>query len=188
MHLIVGLGNPGTSYSETRHNVGFMVADELAQRYRLTFQKERMYRIARKSGGKFSFIVIKPETYMNNSGRAFLDVSRRYKIPISCSLTICDDLNLPFGTIRMRPAGSDGGQKGLRSIAEHLNSDAYPRLRIGIGTSDKNATDYVLSPFSDDERQKLAEIISYAVDAVESFIRNGIDVTMNRYNRSIFTN
>lgn len=188
VHIIVGLGNPGKEYEKTRHNVGFMVVDELARQHALDFKKGRgKYLETSLRFGNRKTYLIKPLTFMNLSGEAVAAAVRFYKLEdLSHLLVICDDLNLPFGTIRLRSGGSDGGQKGLRSVIQMLGTQDFPRLRIGIGNNFSNAVEYVLSPFSRKEQEDLPLIIKWAADAVRSFVADGIEVTMSRFNRNLF--
>ncbi len=187
MFLIVGLGNPGLSYKDTRHNVGFMVLDRFCARNQLAFGKSgRTYHSVSFIFDSQKVLFIKPRTFMNESGRAVKKaVSERDISDLSRLLVVSDDLNLPFGTIRLRDSGSAGGQKGLKSIIEHLGTDRFPRLRVGIGNGYRDAADYVLSPFSRQEKKELPFVLDAAVDALELFLREGIELTMSRYNRNI---
>jgi len=188
---VVGLGNPGKEYENTRHNIGFLVVDELNRRYRGNFTQEyRTYfesRIRIKNRIVFLF---KPITFMNLSGEAVKHIVNQYKISIHDRLLIVlDDVNLPFGTLRLRLSGSDGGQKGLRSIIQALQTEQFPRLRIGIGGEGvKDVSDYVLSEFTVKEKKDLPLIIQWAADAVESFVLQGAEVTMSRFNKNILNN
>jgi PTH1 family peptidyl-tRNA hydrolase len=181
---VVGLGNPGAKYHDTRHNVGFELVDRLAQ-------GGRGAAFARKFDGSLAeteidfrrVLLLKPETFMNLSGRSVSQVVRFYKLPLSDVLVVCDDLSLPLGKLRLRPGGSDGGQKGLRDIAAHLGTDQFPRLRIGIGERDDvDAVDYVLSRFRPGERPIIADALIVASQAVAVWVTQGIDAAMNRFN------
>lgn len=184
-YLIVGLGNPGKKYSLTRHNAGFMVLDLVAKKYKIDYQKVcRNYWQASFSHSYARIFLIKPDTFMNLSGLAVAEIVYVNSIDLSKLLVICDDINLPFGTIRIRPKGSDGGQKGLRSIIHHLESDCFPRLRIGIGNHFEDAANYVLSRFKKSEVINLRPVLNNAVDAVECFIENEIEKTMSRFNKN----
>ena len=187
--LIVGLGNPGKKYERTRHNVGFMVIDTIASRLKMTFTKieERYWTCSQQYQNK-NIILMKPATYMNLSGRAVASGMARYNIDLSNLLVICDDINLEFGTIRIRSKGSDGGQKGLRSIISSLATQDFPRLRIGIGDHFRDAVEYVLSPFSKNENEDLLSIIAIAADAVDYFILNNLELAMSRFNRNYLEN
>jgi PTH1 family peptidyl-tRNA hydrolase len=184
--LVAGLGNPGPRYVRTRHNVGYAVVDELARRWAVSVEKyERRYEAllgdAQLAGERV--LLLKPQTYMNLSGRSLLGVTQFYKLAGPDLLVICDDLDLPVGRIRLRAAGSGGGQKGLENILLRLASNDIPRLRIGIGKVDKSVTsDYVLSRFTPDEREVIEQVVATAADAVERWLSEGIDAAMNRFN------
>ena len=183
--LIVGLGNPGKQYSKTRHNSGFMVADYLAAQFNKSFIKfKNMYWVTSFDHQQQTIILMKPATFMNLSGLAVAAGVGRYGVTLSNLLVICDDLNLKFGAIRLRADGSDGGQKGLRSIISTLGTQDFPRLRIGIDNHIEDAVEYVLSPFNKNEWEYLPDIIKWAAEAVESFVLNGIEITMSRFNKN----
>jgi PTH1 family peptidyl-tRNA hydrolase len=186
-NAIVGLGNPGKRYEKTRHNIGFMILDELNDRYNGNFKKENNnYLLTKIFIQSIPSFLVKPITFMNNSGLALRQFIHYYKINnFSNLLIVLDDINLPFGTIRLRDRGSSGGQKGLQSIIGALNTEDIPRLRIGVGNPFENTIDYVLSSFTRNERKILPEIINFAADAVEMFILNGIASAMNNFNRNI---
>lgn len=186
MYFIIGLGNPGLTYKRTRHNVGFMVLDVLGKKYQVKFGRDSgPSRTAKFTLVKQSILLAKPYTYMNLSGKAVKALIDKYKIKdLSKMLVICDDINLPFGVLRMRASGSAGGQKGLVSIINQLATAEFPRLRIGIGNHFSDAAAYVLSPFSEKEQQDLSLILHSAAEAVESFIVNDLHYTMSRYNRN----
>ncbi len=167
-----------------------MVVDLLAEKYRTKFAKGNgpYYFIRLQVGGK-TVILVKPLTYMNLSGRAVAAALQDFGIAsLEKLLVICDDIDLPFGTIRLRRRGSDGGQKGLRSIIETLGTREFCRLRIGIGDHFRDAADYVLSPFSKEEEKELPFILQHAAEAVISFVENGIDLTMSRFNKNVLEN
>ncbi|HID63524.1 MAG TPA: aminoacyl-tRNA hydrolase [Anaerolineae bacterium] len=184
--LIVGLGNPGRKYARNRHNVGFQCLDRLAQAHGLSFARRRAK--ASLAIGKIAAIstgvaLAKPLTYMNLSGRAVRQLVSFYKLSLEDILVIYDDLDLPLGTIRLRPEGGPGGHKGMRSIIEALGSQAFPRLRVGIGRPPGNdAASYVLSDFTADEQITLESVYERVVAAVELFLREGIEAAMNTYN------
>lgn len=183
--ILVGLGNPGVKYAKTRHNLGFMVIDEIARRLRLSnYSKHGSYFLLECFYKQKNLILIKPSTYMNLSGIAIADAIRYYAIDNSHLLVIHDDINLPFGRLRFRAKGSDGGHKGVASIIQNLQSQEFPRLKIGIDSQFKKdeMVNYVLSPFSEEESESLGSIIEKAVDACFYFITEGITVTMNKYN------
>jgi peptidyl-tRNA hydrolase, PTH1 family len=187
-YLIVGLGNPGKEYIETRHNVGFRVADELARRHGLTFGKTE--RKAQSASGVIrgkKVILTKPQTYMNLSGEAVRSLVDFYKVELPRIFIISDDLDIPLGTVRLRKTGSAGGQNGLKSIIQHLGTQEFNRLRFGIGRppGKMRASDYVLGVFKDDDAILAAQVIDRAADAAETWLTDGIELAMTRYNGSI---
>jgi len=190
VYIIVGLGNPGPEYQMTRHNAGYLALDLFAKQKKLTFKKGRgPYYISTFKLEKNSVVLVKPTTFMNLSGVAVREVIQYYKVEdLSKILIVLDDINLPFGTIRIRPSGSDGGQKGLRSVINLLGTQNIPRLRIGIGNNFSDAVKYVLSPFSKSEKEDLDIVLQWTVEAIESFIINGIDFTMSRFNKHVLNN
>lgn len=184
-YLIVGLGNIGKEYADTRHNIGFMVADELANQagsswstLKLAFYTEFKYR------GKNVF-VIKPTTYMNLSGKAVNYWMQQLKVPIENVLVIVDDLAIPFGSLRIKPKGSAAGHNGLRSIEALCGGQNYPRLRFGISDNftKGHQVDYVLAPFDQDEQKALPALIEDAVKMCQSFVSIGIGLTMTNFNK-----
>ena len=185
MKLVVGLGNPGRKYAETRHNVGFQVAATLASRFgqstpRSKFQGE----IVEGLIGTEKLLLLCPNTYMNRSGSSVLAARDFYKLELSDLIVVCDDLSLPLGKLRIRTKGSSGGQNGLRDIIRRLGSEEFPRLRIGIESPPTgwDAADFVLSKFSKDDRAEIEIAVSRAADAVECWVREGIESCMNQYN------
>lgn len=185
--LIVGLGNPGREYKETRHNVGFMTVDRLAGRLNERFAKVESRALTSRGvyQGK-KLILAKPQTFMNESGSAVGALARFYKVAIPNLLVIYDDVDLPFGALRMRPAGGSAGQKGMKSIIERLGSENFPRLRIGIGRPPgrMEAAAYVLQPFGRDEAGELPFILDRAVDAIFLYTQQGLEKAMTQYNGS----
>jgi PTH1 family peptidyl-tRNA hydrolase len=184
--LIAGLGNPGPKYAANRHNVGFRCVERLGIALGLTFDKDQKQ--ARLALGDFDgrrVVLAKPQTFMNESGRAIVPLTRFYKVQLECLLVVYDDLDLPLGTVRLRPEGGSGGHKGMRSIIEHLGTRDFPRLRIGIGRPPgrMDPAAYVLQDFSADEESLLEETLERAVAAIETWLRQGIEVAMDRYNR-----
>ena len=184
--LIAGLGNPGKQYAETRHNIGFMIVDQLAKQLGVEFrrmQSKAMVTQAQHNGHRL--ILAKPRTFMNNSGQAVGALARFYKVPFENILVIYDDADLDFNVIRLRPDGSSSGQKGMESVIQLLGTDQIPRLRIGIGRPPgrMETPAYVLLPFSGEEKEVLNFIIDRAVDAIFEFIQNGIDSAMNKFNQ-----
>ncbi|MEX0747158.1 MAG: aminoacyl-tRNA hydrolase [Rhodothermales bacterium] len=184
--LIIGLGNPGPEYERTRHNIGFQVADALAEKARITFTRERgdvLLGWGRIRG--YSFGLAKPQTFMNRSGKAVLTLVQRHGLETQEMLVVVDDINLPPGTIRIRPRGSAGGHNGLQDIIDALATDDFPRLRFGIGSdfSPGRQAEYVLSPFSDEERPLVEEALLRARDAALTFVSDGVVTAMNRFNK-----
>jgi peptidyl-tRNA hydrolase, PTH1 family len=182
--LIVGLGNPGGEYRETRHNVGFMVVDEIARRCVEGREKNRFRAqlLETRLNGQ-RVVLVKPQTYMNLSGVSVNQVVSWYRVDTADLLVVADDLDLPFGALRMRERGSAGGHNGLQSIIEELGTSNVPRLRLGIGRSARSTTSYVLSRFSDGERAELADVIERAADGVELWVASGPVAAMNSVNQ-----
>ena len=184
--MLVCLGNPGDQYDNTRHNVGFMVADQLGERYRLPIQKlkfKALTNVFTISGEKV--LVMKPVTYMNLSGEAVGEAARFYKLPPERVLVISDDVSLPVGKLRIRKGGSAGGHNGLKSIIQHLGTDQFPRIKVGVGQKphpDYDMADWVLSKFAGEDLKTITEAIRKAADAVECLIQEGPDKAMNRFN------
>ena len=186
MKLVAGLGNPGDRYRGTRHNVGFDVLDRLARRHALQFDAAPADALqARWRRGDEAVWLVKPLTYMNVSGEAVGALARYYRVETPSVLIVCDDVNLPLGRLRARASGSEGGHNGLRSVALHLGTIDYPRLRIGVGRGDarRDLADHVLATFAPEERPVVAEVVGRAADATELFAREGIGPVMNRFNR-----
>src|SRR5262245_29654789 len=184
MKLVVGLGNPGSKYQGTRHNIGFELVDQLARGgTKTSFSRKFDGQLAEIEIDYRRVLLLKPETFMNLSGRSVGQVARFYKLEPHDILAVCDDLNLPVGKLRIRPGGSDGGQKGLRDIAAHLGTDQYPRLRIGIGDhGEVDASDYVLSRFRNQERALIDDSLILATQAVAVWVTQGIEKAMDRFN------
>ncbi len=184
-YLLVGLGNPGRVYTRNRHNVGFMVIDALARQLNLGTPRLQMKALIQNGHlDGHRVILAKPQTYMNLSGEAVGSLVRYYKIPLAHLLVIHDDLDLPFGVIRLRPGGGAGGHKGLISIIERLGTQAFPRLRFGIGRPPgrMDPADYVLQDFSESDQPALDLLIDRAVQAIRVFVTEGLDTAMNRFN------
>ena len=185
--LVVGLGNPGKEYERNRHNIGFRVVDELARRCDARFDQSKSkgkLAIARRDGKPL--YLLKPQTYVNLSGRSVGPVARFYKVPPERLLVVCDDIDLPFGRIRIRPTGSSGGHNGLKSMMEALgNRQEFPRIRIGVGRpphAREAVVGHVLEDFSSSEEEALPPLITDAADAVELILDGRIDQAMDRYN------
>lgn len=183
-YLIAGLGNFGIDYVNTRHNVGFDIVSHLAQEKKGTFVSKRYADIAEFSFKGKSFVLIKPNTYMNLSGKAVKFYVDQMHLPFENLLVVTDDLNLPFGKMRLKKNGSDGGHNGLKSIQEVLNSTNYPRLRFGIGNTFTigKQVDFVLGKWDLEETKTLQDKIKIASDAVLSFAMEGIERAMNQFN------
>lgn len=183
-YLIVGLGNIGAEYHETRHNIGFMVLDALAKASNTLFSTERYGDIARMSVKGKQLILLKPSTYMNLSGNAVRYWMEQEKIPLERVLIIVDDLALPFGVLRLKGKGSDAGHNGLKHIAEILRTQNYTRLRFGIGNDFPRGgqIDYVLGKFTATDRETMPERLNTAIEIVKSFCLAGLNITMNQFN------
>ena len=183
-YLIVGLGNIGEEYWGTRHNIGFRVVNELADVADAPFREERYGAVARMRIKNAELVVLKPNTFMNLSGNAVRYWLQKEDLPVSQMLVIVDELSLPFGCLRMKPKGSHGGHNGLRNIEDVLSTAEYPRLRFGIGDnfSRGRQVDYVLSKFSDEELEKMPELVKKTVEMIRSFCLAGINNTMNEFN------
>ena len=187
MKLIVGLGNPGREYRDTRHNVGFLVADEIARRHQLTMAlgpAQVPETFVAKRFGAHPMLVAKPLTFMNRSGDAVAALARYYDVGPAELLIVVDEVALPFGRLRARARGSAGGHNGLKSIVERLGTSEFARLRLGVGRGDprRELADHVLAKFEPDERAGLEEFIARAADAAEMFAVEGIQKVMNVYN------
>lgn len=185
-YLIAGLGNPGREYKDTRHNIGFMVADRLAAE--LGIRVGRLQQKALVGNGVYlgsKVIIAKPVTYMNLSGQAVTSLIRYYGIEQENFLVVHDDLDLPFGVLRLRPGGGSAGQKGMQSIIEQAGTQEFARLRCGIGRppGQMEAAAYVLQPFSTQDQAELPVVLDQAVKAIMVFIEFGIDEAMNQFNR-----
>ena len=185
--LIVGLGNPGPGYARHRHNVGFMVVDRFADRHGLRFTRREANALV--AGGEFEgrpLTLAKPQTWMNRSGAAARPLLRRYARGPAELLVVYDDLDLPLGRLRLRPEGSAGGHNGLRDIIAALGTQAFPRLRLGIGRppAGEDPADYVLSPFTADERPLVEQMLDDAVAALELVLREGVARAMTEVNRA----
>jgi len=183
LKIVVGLGNPGGQYAHTRHNIGWMVLDRMAERAGWGGGRERD--ASRIVWGRFrglDLTLAKPLTYMNDSGIAVRKILAREHAPLPDLLVVADDFSLPFGKLRFREGGGAGGHNGLRSIIDELGTEKFSRLRIGIGEPDRNAVDHVLSRFHPDELVRLDALIDAAADAVEAWARDGTSKAANRFN------
>jgi len=183
MKLIVGLGNPGPRYENTKHNVGFWVIDELLRRTPATNMESLCQSlVVRADWHDLEVIFAKPMTYMNRSGEAVAALIHRFDASIEDVCVVYDDIHLDFCMLRMRRKGSDGGHNGMRSIIHALDTQALPRLRIGIGEPEENLIDYVLSEFSQAEREEIDFVVQRAADALETFVTDGVQAAMSRFN------
>ena len=186
--LIVGLGNPGLAYRHNRHNVGFMVVDTLADKLEIPLKRVKFKaQIGNGKLGDIPVIIAKPLTFMNNSGEAVAPLVRYFKVPLERLLVIHDDMDLPLGTLRMRPSGGSAGHNGMLSIFDKLGTNAIPRLRVGIGRPPgrMDPADYVLQDFSRSEEELLSMVIAQACEAALAFITTGLEKAMNTYNGEV---
>ena len=186
--LLIGLGNPGREYRDNRHNTGFMLIDRIAVRLNARGMKLQSKAIVTSVLYEDKKLILaKPQTYMNLSGHSVQGLANFYKLPLDNLFVAHDDLDLPFGTIRMRPGGGPGGQKGVASAIEQLGTKDFVRLRIGIGRPPgrMDPADYVLQDFSRDETKTLSEILDHAADAVLVFVKEGLDTAMNKFNGEV---
>lgn len=184
--LIVGLGNPGKDYRETRHNIGFMTVDRIAERLGSSFtrtQSKALITDGRYQGQRI--YLAKPQTFMNASGQAVGALLKFYKIPLKNLLVAYDDVDLPYETMRIKPSGGSAGHRGMKNIIQQLGTHEFPRLRLGVGRSygSKQATDYVLKPFSKEESEFLSVYIDRAAEAALAYVTDGIQRAMTEYNR-----
>ena len=181
-HIIVGLGNPGDKYYMTRHNAGFLAIDHIAEKHSVRINRSKFKALCAEAtiGGK-SVLLVKPQTYMNNSGEAVSEAASFYKIPAENVIVICDDVNFDVGVLRLRAKGSDGGQKGVRSITEHLGTEGFPRIKIGVGKKphpDYDMVDWVLSEFGKEEKDKLFGRFDTVHEGVEKILSGNFDTAM----------
>lgn len=185
MIVIAGLGNPGSKYSETRHNVGFDVVDRLAQSNDIRVNKLKFKALIGEGFiGTERVLLVKPSTYMNNSGQSIREIMEFYKLPPENLLVVVDDIDIEFATIRLKKKGSAGSHNGLKSIIYQIQADDFPRIKVGIGKKPTyyDLADFVLSKFSSDERKLIDQAIKKASDAAEEFVKSGIDKAMNEFN------
>jgi len=188
--LLIGLGNPGREYKDNRHNFGFMLIDRLIVRLNARGMKLQSKAIVTDAVyNEHKLILAKPQTYMNLSGQSAQGLIHFYKLELSNVLIAHDDLDLPFGTIRLRPGGGPGGQKGVASTIEHIGTQEIPRLRLGIGRPPgrMDAAAYVLQDFSRDEMKEISSVLDRAADAALTFVTDGLDKAMNKYNGDIIS-
>ncbi len=194
MKCIVGLGNPGSRYRVTRHNIGFLSIEFLIAKFGARhFESTELYECYQTLIGDMPLMLLMPQTYMNNSGEAVREIHQKYAITFDDFLVVYDDFQLPFGTLRMRPKGSDGGHNGMSSVIYHLQSDLVPRLRIGVGGTalpDEHThelmADFVLSSFTDAEQKLLPRLFQHIHEACAHWLQTDIQTTMSQYNRNFF--
>ena len=185
--LIVGLGNPGRKYRNTRHNIGFMALDRLASEWGVVSDRtEQKAIVAKVAVDEASVLLAKPQTFMNNSGNSVGPLTNYYKIDPANVLVIYDEIDLPFGTVRIRPKGGAAGHNGMRSIINHLGNN-FPRIRLGVGRPNGKMPvhAYVLQPFKGDELTTVNIMLNETVDAVETYLAHGVDLAMSRHNRDV---
>ena len=185
MKLIVGLGNPDRRYRHTRHNVGWEVIDRVGRRLGIAVDQEDGWAtVGGGAVGRRRVLLAKPQTYVNLSGSAVADLRRRHRVKLEDLVVVVDDLDLPLGRLRLRPGGSHSGHNGLRSIIDALRSDAFPRLRVGIGRPPEgmDPAQFVLTPFTAEERATMDPALERAAEAIETVIREGLQAAMNRFN------
>ena len=183
MKMIIGLGNPGKEYAQTKHNVGFMVVDAIADELNVSVEKRQCQAFTQMTtwdGEKI--LLVKPQTYMNLSGQAVMELLNYYKDKIDDLLVIHDDLDLPPGQLRFKQGGGAGGHNGIKNIIAHLNSNDFDRLKIGIGRDKNETKDYVLTPFAGTDKKQIDEAVALSVDAVKMWLQQGIAPAMNQYN------
>ncbi|MGB9791469.1 MAG: aminoacyl-tRNA hydrolase [Thermacetogeniaceae bacterium] len=186
LRLVCGLGNPGEDYADTRHNAGYMVVERLRSAHGGSWRRfDSLAQVCSVEIGGTPVLLVQPLTYINSSGRAVQPLVRRWGVSPGSLLVVSDDLDLPFGAIRLRPAGSSGGHRGIQSVIDCLGTQEFPRLRIGIGRPPEgvDAAEYVLSPFSPEERGRLEEILELAAEAAACWAVEGVEAAMSRYNR-----
>jgi PTH1 family peptidyl-tRNA hydrolase len=186
MKIVIGLGNPGMKYERTRHNIGFLVADELAGRAGASLSQEKHHALmGRARIGDEAVVLAKPQTFMNDSGRSVAALARDSYADPGDVIVVHDELDLPLGTVRIKTGGGHGGHNGLRSVIEHLGSADFVRVRLGIGRppADADAADYVLSPFGAEERAAAADAVTRAADAVMMIIAEGVTKATNEVNK-----
>lgn len=184
MYIIAGLGNPGDEYHKTRHNVGFDTINYLAEKYNISLNKLKfnaVYGELNINGEKV--LLVKPVTFMNRSGVAIIEIMNYFKIPVENLIVVYDDIDIPVGTLRIRPNGSAGTHNGMKSIINTIKSEKFPRVRVGIGRNpNMDLADYVLQRFSNDDRVIVEDIIKSAGDACVEFVKEGLDSAMQKYN------
>ena len=187
MKLVVGLGNPGREYEHTRHNMGYDAIDKVAEMFRADFDRHNfkgVYALVKNPSLSEPLILLKPETYMNLSGESVRPMMDYFKIPLEDLLVIYDDMDLPEGKIRLRQSGSAGSHNGMKSLVQHLGSEDFKRLRIGIGEPEFSAVDYVLGKPKDESKEKIEQALEQAAKAVRDYLLHDFAYAMNHYNRN----
>lgn len=185
MKVIVGLGNPGMDYANTRHNIGFMLIDRLATSWGFHNWRDKFHaQIAEGYVGSEKVLLVKPQTFMNNSGESVGEIARFYKLEPEDIFVAHDDMDIPVGTLRIRKKGSHGGHNGIRSIINHLGTENFPRIRMGIGRPLPNWTvvNWVLANFNDEDKANIVKVLEALVPATEAMVQESVDIAMNKYN------
>ncbi|MGO3752313.1 MAG: aminoacyl-tRNA hydrolase [Peptoniphilaceae bacterium] len=186
MYIIAGLGNPGRKYENTKHNVGFLAVDVLSKKLNIKVNKIKFKALVGEGNYKGEKIyLIKPQTYMNNSGESIREIMNFYKLEASNLIVLVDDIDIEFATIKIKKKGSAGTHNGLKSIINHIDSKDFPRVKIGVGSNrpGEDLADFVLSGFSKSENKEIEETIDKAVESIIEIIENGIESAMNKYNK-----
>lgn len=183
-HLIVGLGNPGYQYSKSRHNVGFMIVDTLARELDVSIERKKFQSLYERVHWKGQeLILVKPQTYMNLSGKALREILDYFDFPLSSLMVVCDDLHLPLGTLRFKRKGSAGGHNGVQSIIDELNTTDFARLKVGIGEPGRmDQVNFVLGNFTEEEWETIESLLSQSSEALKSWMKKGLDYSMGQYN------
>lgn len=186
MYVIVGLGNPGERYTQTKHNIGFITIDYLAEQHNIKVNKIKHKAVIGEGtiGGE-KILLVKPSTFMNLSGQSVMEIMNFYKVPIENLIVIYDDIDLPVGKVRIRQSGSSGTHNGMRNIIYLLNNQGYPRIRIGVGKQPDymDLGDYVMTKFNEEEKPLIRDAVKNSAQAVEEIVKNGINAAMNKYNK-----
>jgi PTH1 family peptidyl-tRNA hydrolase len=189
MHLIVGLGNPGSDYAKTRHNAGFLLVEKLAAQWKASWTNERKFsaRVARGENNRKKFLLAEPQTFMNLSGETVGALVKFYQLPLTQLIIAVDDADLPLGEIRLRPGGGSAGHHGIESVTQHLGSREFARLRIGIGRRDgtREITNFVLGKFEKDENVVLEKVLERAASQIECWLDAGLQKAMSQFNGTI---
>ena len=187
MKLVIGLGNPGRKYQKTRHNLGFLVIDALAKEFKVKLNKIKYDSLYGDGWIDEAVILAEPMTFMNLSGKSVSKLIKKYKVDLKDTIIIYDDLNLDLGVLKIKKSGSSGGHNGIKSIIEHLQSNCFPRIRLGIGRPNEvvDLSGYVLSNFKKEEKEKATKMILESVDALKMIFKDGIDKAMTTYNKKL---